>query len=133
MSTATFVCLAAAFAALAIAVAFGALVIMLARRVESLAADLAGVERTRSSCPDRGRITRLEDFAAGGPAGGPRGRHGRPSGPRDRIRGVRAHAGAAPPGTSGCSAHLRTPGAGEAEAAGPLPGLRPDPGRPRRR
>lgn len=81
MSTATFVCLAAAFAALAIAVAFGALVIMLARRVESLAADLAGVESTRSSCPDRGRITRLEDFAAGGPAGGPRGRHGRPQRP----------------------------------------------------
>jgi hypothetical protein len=104
MSTATFVCLAAAFAALAIAVAFGALAIMLARRVESLAADLAGVENTRSACPDRGRITRLEDFAAGGPPGASRGRHGRPQrppGPAPDPRGPRARWGRAPaPGDS---------------------------------
>lgn len=86
MNTATFWCLIIASLAAATAVAAGALAWVMARRVDTLAADLAGITSERPSCPDRGRITALEDYARGGPAGPPRGRHGRRPPPQPQPR-----------------------------------------------
>lgn len=66
-------CVVAAVICALIAAAFGGAVVVLARRVASLAADLAELTGERPPCLDRGRIAALEDFARGGAR---RGRHG---------------------------------------------------------
>ena len=79
MDTATVVCLAVAVGAAVIAAAFGGAVVVLARRVDGLAADLTELARMRAACPDQGRITALETYASGGQ--GAARRHARPPQP----------------------------------------------------